>query len=101
MSNIIERDILREANHYIRNGNVESLKTLFEGLKEPVNAEYLFKRLFPNACNYGNLEMVKYLYFVYESFTTDIEKIALKPVFLYSKVLSRGAILEFLKGKLN
>lgn len=94
---------LKQGKEIIEKSDVHEFRELIghyvETIKEKeYRFDYLFKDLFIHACLRGNLEIVKELYSYYKDFS-DIDKIGLKPTFLYCKYITKDkSVLEFLKN---
>jgi hypothetical protein len=65
------------------------------------NSPYVFIQLFNNACLYQKLDIIKWLYTIYQDYEI-VEKIAIKPTFNYCYCIQKDdTIKEYLKSILK
>uniref|UniRef100_A0A6C0CM42 Uncharacterized protein n=1 Tax=viral metagenome TaxID=1070528 RepID=A0A6C0CM42_9ZZZZ len=86
--------IIKDGKKFIKNGDLENLRTIFQFCTKDtdkeyrLNIEFIFKELFLASCTYfnGDFQILRWMTEIYLQMGA-VERIALKPIFPYGKHL--------------
>ena len=89
----MEQSIIRRGRTCIKNHNLEGLKNLCKGVvglsrERRVSTISLYKLFLNNVCIYGTQEMVVWLVELFFEYFNEIDRMALRQLFFYSKRLT-------------
>ena len=88
------RDIINEGKNYIKYNDLKGLESIYYHIAAStndylINGVYVFRNLYIYACQYGTREtLIWFIELFYEVFS-DIERIALRQLFIYGKYTMR------------
>ena len=86
-------NIIRECKKMIKNENLQELEEYYNTLDKyqtfisnMVAYEYIFQKIFIHSCNYGNKEIIEWMFERYIEMD-NIRKIGLRQLFYYGKYI--------------
>jgi hypothetical protein len=97
MGTITERHLIRDLKQCISDNDIETIQTLMREYENSnIHVGTVFISIFPDACRKGNAEIISLLFSVYNRHASDIDKIAIKPLFQYCMHISSPQISLFI-----
>ena len=85
------KKIIKDCKNLIKEENLKELKEYYNNLSNTdliisnlIGYEYIFQKIFIYACQYGNKEIIEWLFKIYEEMD-NIRKIGLRQLFFYGK----------------
>ena len=97
----LENALIRQSRHCIKAHSLEDLKSLCKradilSRQGACSIVTLYKLLMNNTCIYGTQEMVVWLIEVFFEYFTDVDRMAMRQLFFYSKQFWKNLYLSFM-----
>ena len=89
-----EHAAIRMASDIIKRGDYQQLTELYEEvIRRKLDHAYILQKSYLNACVYGNPECIR-TFFRWAHACSEVDKIRIRPAFLYSKYIVRNVPLD-------